>query len=130
MPQQESTMKALLISGLSLAILAGGAWAQDAAPAPAGGAPAQMDMKAPPPPPPGIRPPPGGPDAMQDEGPGGPPPKGLRGRRPPPESKAAHFRVQQGDTALDIKCADDEPMQACAYLTMQLLNKLGAMPRP
>lgn len=141
-------MNRLMISGLALALLTGGALAQAATPAPAG-------MKAPPPPggadamnpgagapplpPPGgmragVRlPPPGGPGAMDDDGPGGPPPPdGPRGRRPPPSPapKAAHFRIERGDTAVDIKCADDEPMKACAEFTLQLLDKLQAMPDP
>ncbi len=123
-------MKRLLISGVALAILAGGALAQAAPPPPPGGPPAMPGMKAPPPPPPG------GPDAM-DDGPGGPPPPppggphggpGPGGHRPPPPSKAAHFRIEHGDTALDIKCAEDEPMKACADLTLQLIDKLEAMP--
>jgi hypothetical protein len=48
-----------------------------------------------------------------------------RGEGPPPPSKAAHFRVEQGDNGIDVKCADDEPMRACADITMQLLDRLG-----
>lgn len=144
-------MNRLLMSGLALAVITGGAFAQSAAPAPAGTPPAPMGMKAPPPggpdgvnpgagappPPPGgmragvLPPPPGGPGGM-DDGPGGPPPPdGPRGHRPPPPPpKAAHFRIEHGDTAVDIKCADDEPMKACADFTLQLLDKLQAMPHP
>lgn len=150
-------MKRIVVSGLALALLTGGAFAQAAAPAPAGSPPAPMGAKAPPPPPPGgpdamnpglgappppppggmragVRPPPpGGPGAMDDDGPGGPPPPdGPRGHRPPPPRppKAAHFRIERGDTAVDIKCADDEPMKGCADFTLQLLDKLQAMPGP
>ena len=49
---------------------------------------------------------------------------------PPPPSKAAHFRVQRGDVALDVKCADDESMKVCADLAMQMLDKVGTLPRP
>lgn len=123
-------MKRLLISGLALAILTGGALAQVAAPA--GGIPPMAGMKAPPP---GA-----GPDAMMDDAGAPPPPGGPRGgpggpggpgrpgdrRPPPPPSKAAHFRLERGDVALDVKCAEDEPMKACGDLTLQLLDRLQA----
>jgi hypothetical protein len=54
-----------------------------------------------------------------------PPAGSQRGEVPPPPSKAAHFRVEQGDNAIDVKCADDEPMRACADIAMQLLDRLG-----
>jgi hypothetical protein len=44
---------------------------------------------------------------------------------PPPPSKAAHFRIEQGDNAIDVKCADEEPMRACADIAMQFLDRLG-----
>ena len=123
-------MNRILISSLTLALLTGAAFAQ-AAPPPVP-PPAVRGMKAPPPPP-------GGPDAMMDDpgAPPPPPPGGPGGRRspPPPPSKAAHFRLESGDVALDVKCADDEPMKACGDLTLQLLDKLQARqnasaPRP
>lgn len=69
---------------------------------------------------------------MDDTGPGAPPPGGPRGRRPPPPppGKAAHFRLERGDLALDVKCAEDEPMQACAAIVLQLLDKAQPAPRP
>jgi hypothetical protein len=85
-------------------------------------------------------PPPGRPDAMGEDDAGGPPPPhrghgkkaddegGPRGHRPPPPSRAAHFRIETGDAALDITCPEDEPMQGCADLTVRLLDKLQAMP--
>jgi hypothetical protein len=54
-----------------------------------------------------------------------PPAGGQRSEVLPPPSKAAHFRVEQGDNAIDVKCADDEPMRACADIAMQLLDRLG-----
>ena len=60
-----------------------------------------------------------------------PPPGGPRGRfapPPPPPSKAAHFRLERGDDRLDVKCADDEPMKACADIALQLLDKMATMP--
>jgi hypothetical protein len=52
-------------------------------------------------------------------------PPRAEGPPPPPPSKAAHFRVEQGDNAIDVKCADDEPMRACADIAMQFLDRLG-----
>jgi hypothetical protein len=53
-----------------------------------------------------------------------PAPSAPRSEGPPP-SKAAHFRVEQGDSGIDVTCADDEPMRACADLAMQFLDRLG-----
>lgn len=86
-------------------------------------------------------PPPGGPRPGPEAGapppppPGGPHvgPRGARGgpdAPPPPPPKAAHFRLERGDTALDVKCPDDEPMRACADIALQLLDKLSALPAP
>jgi hypothetical protein len=130
-------MKTLLISGLTLALLTGGAFAQASA-QPA--APPAPGMAAPPPPPappaPGVTaaqppgpppgaapapPPPGGPEAGNDMD--GPPP-------PPPPSKAAHFRFERGDGMVDVKCADEEPMKVCADLALQMIDRLQAMPKP
>jgi len=114
-------MKAILISGLALAVLAGGAWAQTPPPPP--GPPA--GMKAPPPPLPG------GPEA-RDEGAGDPPPPpgGPRGHRPPPPSKAAHFHIERGDDVIDVKCAEDEPSKACGDFVLQLLDRIQAPAKP
>ena len=97
------------------AILAASAAVAQPAPPPAGPRPGP-EAGAPPPPPPGgphggPRGPRGGPDA-------------------PPPPKAAHFRLERGDTALDVKCAADEPMRACADIALQLLDKLAALPAP
>lgn len=121
-------MNKLIVAGLALTLLAGGALAQTAAPAPAPVAP-PMGAKAPPPPPP-----PPGDAAMDDGGPGAPPPPpgGPHGHHPPPPppSKAAHFRLEHGDTALDVKCAEDESMKACADIALQLLDKVQVAPKP
>ncbi len=50
---------------------------------------------------------------------------GPQGEVPPSLSKAAHFRVEQGDNGIDVKCADEEPMRACADIAMQFLDRLG-----
>jgi hypothetical protein len=73
-------------------------------------------------------PPPGGPRPGPEAG--GPPGGPRRGpdAPPPPPAKAAHFRLERGETALDVKCADDEPMKACADLTLQMLDRLAALP--
>ncbi|KQP25045.1 hypothetical protein ASF27_08800 [Methylobacterium sp. Leaf102] len=82
-------------------------------------------------------PPPGGPKTGPEAGAPPPPPPhgGPRGPRggpdaPPPPPKAAQFRLERGDTALDVKCAADEPMKACAEIALQMLDKLAAMPVP
>ncbi|MFK0333832.1 hypothetical protein ACIQUB_22195 [Rhizobium sp. NPDC090275] len=123
-------MKRYILSAVALAALTGTAIAQQPPAPPAAGGPAPaVDTASPPPPPPA----PGGP-----EGPGGdragPPPRGPegdmgpRGHRPPPPpppSKAAHFRIENGQTVIDIKCADDEPMKACSDILSQVLDRLG-----
>jgi hypothetical protein len=115
-------MKGLMLSSLAFALLTGAALADTPAPPPGG--PPAPGMKAPPPPPP-----PGGPEAM-DDGPGGPPPSGgPRSHRPPP-SKAAHFRLEHGDIVVDVKCADEESMKACADFTLQMLDRVQALPKP
>ncbi len=65
----------------------------------------------------------GGPGGLPPGGPGGPPPP-----PPPPPPRAAHIRLQRGDTLLDVKCAEDEPMKSCADLTLQMLDRLGTAP--
>jgi hypothetical protein len=137
-------MKALLLSGLPLALLTGGALAQvsgQPSAAPALGMaspppPPTPGLAPPPPPPPGVAPPPVGPGAEAGDMDGPPPPlppggPGPRGQRPsPPPEKAAHFRLQRGDALLDVKCADEEPMKACADLALQMVDRLQALPKP
>ena len=121
-------MKAFLTAALTLAMLTGGALAQAAAPSPApagmtpppaSAAPPPVSTRVPPPPPPS------GPAVADDGGPGAPPPEGARGHHPPPPPpKSAHIHLQHGDTMLDVKCADDEPMTSCADLTLKMLDRL------
>lgn len=57
-----------------------------------------------------------------------PPAPGAAPPPPPPASPpsaAAHFRVEQGENAMDVKCADGEPSRACADIAMQFLDRLG-----
>ncbi|MER2279928.1 hypothetical protein ABS771_22865 [Methylobacterium brachiatum] len=46
---------------------------------------------------------------------------------PPPPPKGAHFRLERGDTRIDVKCADEDSMKACADITLQLVDKLGTL---
>jgi hypothetical protein len=132
----------LLFSALLLAASSGLAIAQPAPPVPD----TSMDAPPPPPPPDGAGPdrgPPPSPPSRADArgpagrparladrgplppppppgGPGGPGPDG-RGPVPPPPSPGAHFHIERGGNVVDVKCADDQPMQACATIAEQLL---------
>ncbi|CZT36749.1 hypothetical protein [Rhizobium sp. 9140] len=111
----------LLLAGFSLSLAAGAAVAQDTPPPPPPPAPpAAADAMTPPPPPP-----PGGPRGPEDAMKGGKGPHGPEGHRPPPPSKAAHYRVETDEVKIDLKCADDEPAKACADLLMSTIDKLG-----
>lgn len=133
-------MQRFLLSGLALAALAGTAFAQQPpAPPSAGTPPAAAEPGSPPPPPS-----PSTPDDNEqmtdrpDARPGDRPDyrwhgrrgdmgfRGFRGHRPPPPppSKAAHFRIEDGNTRIDLKCAEDEPMKACADLLLQVMDRL------
>jgi hypothetical protein len=103
--------------GVAAALLATAAFAQPPQP-PSGGTRTPAPGAAPLP-----SPQPGGPTTTGQ----GPQPLagGPRGEGPPPPSKAAHFRVEQGDNAIDVKCADEEPMRTCADIAMQFLDRLG-----
>ncbi|MFF0950262.1 hypothetical protein ACFYE9_22095 [Rhizobium leguminosarum] len=129
-------MQRLLLSGLALAALAGTAFAQQPpAPPSAGTPPAAAEPGSPPPPP--------SPSTADDDEqmtdrpdarPGDRPDyrwhgrrgdMGFRGHRPPPPpSKAAHFRIEDGNTRIDLKCAEDEPMKVCADLLLQVMDRL------
>ena len=133
--------KLLLVCAMSLC-LGVAAYAQTAAPdapPPAPGAP-KDEMRMPPPPP--------GEDAMSDDddaaemappaGPRGhgPDRMGPRGPRhgprgmmpPPPPSKAADFRIENGPFKFQVKCAEDEPMQACADIAIKMLAEAKNLP--
>ena len=116
-------MRTLTLTALLVALGATAVLAQAPPPPPGGPAGARPGMDAPPPPPP---PPPGGPRGAMD---GPPPPPGMRPPPPPPPSKAARFRVEQGDMKVDVKCADDEPMKACGDIAIQMIDKI-ATPKP
>jgi hypothetical protein len=104
--------------GVTAVLLATAALAQPPQPPSSGPRPSAPGAAPSPPPQPG------GP-ITTGQAPQPPPAGGQRGEVPPPPSKAAHFRVEQGDNAIDVKCADDEPMRACADIAMQLLDRLG-----
>lgn len=127
-------MKTLLVSAALFGLLAAAAGAQGVT-APTPGAPTPV---------------PGAPAAPPGYGfaPAAPPGCGLaqaappmvgaavdRGAPPPPSpppSQAAHFRLESGGAVLDVKCADAEPMQACAQIALQLLDhaSIGRPPAP
>lgn len=123
----EDTMikRTTALLGAMTVLLATAAVAQVPPPPPGGPRPGP-EAGAPPPPPP-----PGGPRGREAGGPPPPPPPGgprggPDGPPPPPPPKGAHFQFERGDARVDVKCADDEPMRACADITLQLLDKLSA----
>lgn len=99
----------------AILLAAGTAVAQQPPPPPPGPADGMARPDAPPPPPPHPGP--------KDAGPGEDGPRGHM--PPPPPSKGAHFRLEQGDIKIDVKCADDEPMKACSDILMQLIDKIN-----
>lgn len=113
-------MKKLILAGTAAMMLAGTAFAQQPPAPPAAPAETATPGKPGDPPPPPPKP---GEARPHGPGPDGPGPDGRRG---PPPSKAAHFRIHSGDTRIDVKCADDEPMKACADILLQVMDKLGA----
>ncbi|CAN7440484.1 hypothetical protein [Rhizobium leguminosarum] len=134
-------MQRLLLSGLALAALAGTAFAQQPPAPPSAGTPPAAAEPGSPPPSPSVSDDDermmGGPDARPGDHPddrwhgrrgdmGFRGDGGFRGHRPlpPPPSKAAHFRIEDGNTQIDLKCAEDEPMKACADLLLQVMDRL------
>jgi hypothetical protein len=101
--------------GVGAALLATAAFGQPPSSGPRPSAPAAALSPAPQP---------GSPTTTTGQAPQ-PPAGGPRSEGPPPPSKAAHFRIEQGDNAIDVKCADDEPMRACSDIAMQFLDRLG-----
>jgi hypothetical protein len=54
--------------------------------------------------------------------------EGKEGRR---EGKAGRIKVDvesDGTTSVDVKCAEDEPMRACADLTKEIIDRIKGMP--
>lgn len=114
-------MKAIIGAGFALALLAGNALAQTPLPPP--------EMS----PPLGDNGPMDAHRALDDQAGGRDGDGDMRPHRMghfrPPASKAARFHIETGDADIGIKCADDEPMKACADFTLQVLDKIAAMPR-
>lgn len=116
-------MKRFLLAGLALSVLAGTAIAQTPPPPPGAeqAAPAPDDASMSP-----------RVDADDDDDAAPPPPpRDVREHRPmrpdghrPPPSRAAHFHIKSGDTKIDVKCAENEPMKVCADLLMQILDRV------
>jgi len=110
--------KTLLIA--SLALLTAGTGLALAQPAPP--PPPDAAMAPPPPDGPGRGAPPPRPRADFRGPAGGPARLADRGPMPPP-SPGAHFHIERGGNVVDLKCADDEPMQACAAIARQFLTE-------
>jgi hypothetical protein len=43
------------------------------------------------------------------------------------ESEGAHFRLRRGQAVIDVKCPENESMQACVSAAGQLLDKVAGM---
>lgn len=115
--------KTAALLGASALLFATAAVSQPAPPPPDGprGGP---EAGAPPPPPGGRRP---GPEVGGPQPPGGPRRGPDASPPPPPPPKGAHFIFERGNAHIDVKCADDEPMKACADITLQMLDKLSTL---
>jgi len=42
----------------------------------------------------------------------------------PPRERGARFRIENGRTTIDLRCADGEPTKDCADLLIQVLDRL------
>lgn len=116
-------IRPLALAGAAALLLGTAAIAQT--PPPGGPLPGPEAGAPPPPPPGGPRRGPG-PDGAPPPPPGGPQ-RGPGPDGPPPPPKGAHFRLERGDARIDVKCADEDSMKACADITLQLLDKLGTL---
>ncbi|EHM03027.1 hypothetical protein HMPREF9946_00518 [Acetobacteraceae bacterium AT-5844] len=122
-------MKKILMLGAGIVMLGVGGVAMAQAPQPPAGAPPQAEAQAP-------RPEGRGPGERgpRHAGPGehGPRHHGMRGphRFGPPPSKAASFMIERGDTRIRIRCAENEPMQACVAAASALLDKASTTVQP
>ena len=45
-----------------------------------------------------------------------------------PPSRAAAFMIERGDTKIHVRCAENEPMQACVNAASALLDKVASAP--
>jgi hypothetical protein len=105
----ELVMKRYLIAGTALLMMAGSTLAQQppAPPVTPGNSAPPADAPAPPPPKP--------------HGPDGDGPRGHM--PPPPPPRGAHIKVENGDTKIDLRCAEADTTEACADIVMKLLDK-------
>ncbi|MDF0697160.1 hypothetical protein PYR71_11690 [Rhizobium sp. MC63] len=134
-------MQRVLLSGIVLAALTGSAFAQQSPPPPSAATPPTATEPSSPPPPPAPPPQPapddnermtGSPDERSGDRPdyrwhgsrGDMGFRDFRGHRMPRPSKAAHFQIEDGNTRIDLKCAEDEPMKACADLLLEVIDRL------
>jgi hypothetical protein len=51
---------------------------------------------------------------------------GATADRPSAPDRGARFRVEDGDTKIDIRCAEDQPTKECSDLLLQVLDRLQA----
>lgn len=114
-------------AALLAAVAAGGAALAQTAPSaqPGGAEPSQAQHAGPASPDSSAYPPgPFGPDRMHRPLWGR---RGMMGMMPPPP-RGAHFHFGRGDAVVDVQCAENEPMRACADAASSLLDKLQAAP--
>lgn len=126
---------------LAFALATGAAWAQSDTPPPPPppGGPTAADGMAPPPPPSGtMREGPGRGDRLgphdgmrvrEGRGPRGGP-RGWRHGPPAPPSKAAEFHLRRGPLNFRIRCAEEEPIKACADAALVLMDKFATVAGP
>lgn len=122
-------MNKALLAVAALGVMGAVAASALAQPAPAP-QPPQAQPGGPPPPPPGP-----GPQARGPMPPGFPPGEGPgmqgpRGWRHGPPSRAAAFHVERGDISVSVRCAQDEPTQACVDAAIRLMDKAGTLTSP
>jgi len=125
-------MQRLLLSGLALAASAAPASAQQPPAPPPAGEPPAANEPASPPAPDDERVMRHGADEQSRDRPdyrwhgsrGDMGFRDYRGHRLPPPSKAARFQIEDGNTRIDLKCAEDEPTKVCADLLLQVMDRL------
>lgn len=110
-------MKKVLITTAAALSLSGGISAAQQSPDLPATSPPQSDAdRTPAPPPPGSRGPSAGDGNEWRMSP-------MRDRTSPRE-RGARFRIENGRTTIDLRCADGEPTKDCADLLLQVLDRL------
>ncbi len=103
----------LITTAAALLLSAGMTYAQQAPEAPVSPPPQAEGDRRPDAPPPGLREP--GEDLSKSE---------WRMHPPIPRERGARFRIENGRTTIDLRCADGEPTKDCADLLLQVLDRL------